>query len=96
MGVPLPQVSVIYCDNLGATHVSANLIFHSRMKHLALVYHFICEQEQHGNLRVTHVPTCDQLADPLTKPLARCKLDMFMSKIGLSDRLSILRGHVKD
>jgi len=26
---------VIYCDNLGATHLSANLVFHSRMKHIA-------------------------------------------------------------
>lgn len=96
MGVHLPNIPVIYCDNLGATHLSANPVFHSRMKHLALAYHFIREQVQHGNLRVTHVPTGDQLADPLTKPLARSKFDLFMSKIGLSVRSSVLRGHVKD
>ncbi|GAU40747.1 hypothetical protein TSUD_14320 [Trifolium subterraneum] len=39
---------VIYCDNLGATNLSANLVFHSRMKHIALAYHFVREQVQHG------------------------------------------------
>ena len=29
---------VIYCDNLGATYVSANPFFHSKMKHLGLDY----------------------------------------------------------
>jgi len=33
----------IYCDNLGATHLSANPVFHSRMKHIALAYHFVRE-----------------------------------------------------
>lgn len=79
-------VPVIYCDNLGATHLSANPVFHSRMKHLALAFYFIREQVQAGNLRVVHVPTGDQLADALTKPLARTKFEMMMSKIGLSSR----------
>ena len=68
MGVAVPKVPIIYCDNLGATHLSANPVFHSRMKHLALAFHFIREQVQNGCLRVTHVRTGDQLADPLTKP----------------------------
>ncbi|XP_047268198.1 uncharacterized protein LOC124898609 [Capsicum annuum] len=32
---------VIYCDNLGATYVCANSVFHSHIKHLELDYHFI-------------------------------------------------------
>lgn len=84
MGVKLPHVPVIYCDNLGATYLSANPVFHSCMKHLALAFHFICEQVQTGELRVTHVPTNDQLADGLTKPLNRIKFEMLMSKIGLT------------
>ncbi|RVW92226.1 Retrovirus-related Pol polyprotein from transposon RE1 [Vitis vinifera] len=41
LGVTLPQQPVIYCDNVGATHLCSNLVFHSRMKHVALDYHFI-------------------------------------------------------
>ncbi|CAA7051447.1 unnamed protein product, partial [Microthlaspi erraticum] len=39
--IQLPTVPVIYCDNAGATYLCANPVFHSRMKHLALDYHFI-------------------------------------------------------
>lgn len=39
LGVLLPQVPVVYCDNLSATHLCANPVFHSRMKHLAIAFH---------------------------------------------------------
>ena len=96
MGVSVPETPVIYSDNLGATYLSANPVFHSRMKHLALAFHFVREQVQAGNLRVTHVPSGDQLADALTKPLTRTRLELLMSKIGLSHQSSVLRGNVKD
>ncbi|KAL9238891.1 hypothetical protein vseg_013261 [Gypsophila vaccaria] len=86
----------IFCDNNGATSLSANPVFHSRMKHLALDYHFIREKVQSGELRVARVANDDQLADVLTKPLARQRLTLLLSKIGLTPRPSILRGHDKN
>jgi len=77
---------VIYCDNIGATQLSSNPIFHSRMKHVAVDYHFIRDQVQSGQLRVTHVSSADQLADLLTKPLSTSTFQLFRDKIGLSDR----------
>ena len=74
----------IYCDNTGTTYLCANPVFHSRMKHLALDYHFIRNQVQAGNLRVSHVSTHDQLADSLTKPLSRQRYLMQRDKIGIS------------
>lgn len=96
LGVRLAHTPVIYCDNLSATHLSANPVFHSKIKHLALAFHFIREQVQNGKLRVTHVPTGDQLADFLTKPLSRPRLDVLLAKIGLNDGPSVLWGHDKD
>ncbi|CAA7046959.1 unnamed protein product [Microthlaspi erraticum] len=43
LGVTRTHPPVIYCDNVGATYLCANPVFHSRMKHLALDYHFIRE-----------------------------------------------------
>ena len=34
----------LYCDNTGATYLCANPIYHSRMKHVALDYHFVREK----------------------------------------------------
>lgn len=84
LGVQLPAASVIYCDNIGATHLSVNPIFHSRMKHLALDFHFIRNNVQAGTLRVSHVSTRDQLADPLTKTLPRPRFQELLSKLGVT------------
>ncbi|CAA7043636.1 unnamed protein product [Microthlaspi erraticum] len=83
MHISLPSTPVIYCDNIGATYLCANPVFHSRMKHIALDYHFIREQVQSGALRVTHVHTNDQLADSFTKALPRTRYQHHCSKIGV-------------
>ncbi|CAJ2679303.1 unnamed protein product [Trifolium pratense] len=82
---------VIYCDNLGATHLSANPVFHSKMKHIALAYHFVRENVQRGRFRVSFVSTNDQLADILTKPLLRPRFEFLLSKLHLSSRSPNLR-----
>lgn len=71
----------------------ANLVFHSRMKHLALDYHFVREKVSAGSPHVAHVSTCDQLADVVTKPLAKSRFALLRSKIGVTDGTTILWGH---
>lgn len=70
LGIQLPSSPIIYYDNVGATYLCTNPVFHSRMKHLTLDYHYIRNQVQAGVLRISHVSTHDQLADALTKPLS--------------------------
>ena len=82
--VPLKTTPTLFCDNIGATYLAANPVFHSRMKHLALDYHFVRELVQRKFLRVSHISTTDQLADALTKPLPRARFHDIFVKIGLS------------
>ena len=86
LGLTLPTAPIIYCDNVGATQLCSNPIFHSRMKHVAIDFHFIRDQVQTGSLRVAHVSSKDQLADALTKPLPRSNFQTIKSKIGLASR----------
>ncbi|XP_019089068.1 PREDICTED: uncharacterized protein LOC109127923 [Camelina sativa] len=95
LGIRLPQAPTVYCDNMGATYLCANPVFHSRMKHIALDYHFIRDQVQSGVVRVVHVNTKDQLADALTKPLSRPTFTLLTNKIGVTPSPSILRGCIK-
>jgi len=78
------QVPVIYCDNIGATQLSSNPVFHSRMKHVSIDFHFIRERVQSRALRVCHVSSDDQLADALTKSLPRYRFGLLKDKIGLT------------
>ena len=60
---PVITPAVFFTDNLGATYLSANPIFHSRMKHLVIAYHFVHDLVQASELRVTHIPTEDPLQE---------------------------------
>ena len=83
LGVNLSTVPTIYCDNVGATYVCANPVFHSRMKHIAIDFHFVRDQITKNQLRVSHVHTSDQLADSLTKPLSRKEFQTHRSKLNI-------------
>ena len=80
---------------MSATYVCANPVFHSRMKHIAIDFHFVRDQVASGRLCVSHVHTSDQLADSLTKPLPRLHFLTHRTKIGVLRGQSILRGHDK-
>lgn len=86
LGVALSSSPVIYCDNIGATQINSNPIFHSRMKHVVVDYHFIRDQVQSDQLSVAHVFSADQLADFLTKPLSTSTFQLFRDRIDLSNR----------
>ncbi|KAL8129115.1 LOW QUALITY PROTEIN: hypothetical protein V2J09_018270 [Rumex salicifolius] len=81
LGRAVPNSPVIYCDYMGATSLSANPVFHSWIKHIALAYHFVCENKI---TKVAYVSTNDQLADVLTKPLLRPWSESIIVKFNLS------------
>ena len=70
IGLFLPNSPILWCDNIGATYLSANPMFHARTKHVEIDYHFVREKVACCDLDVHFLSSKDQLVDALTKPLS--------------------------
>jgi histone deacetylase 1/2 len=44
LGIHLKEPPSMWCDNLGATYLQANPVFHARTKHIEIDYHFVRER----------------------------------------------------
>ena len=60
---------IILEDNTNTIRLSENSVASSQLKHIDTVHHQIREFIQQGKIAVLHIPTLNQLADILTKPL---------------------------
>lgn len=61
---------VLWCDNLGATYLTVNPLFHARTKHIEVDFHFVRHLVARGLLEIRFISTKDQLADIFAKPLS--------------------------
>jgi len=95
LGVSSSSTPTILCDNLSATYLTQNPVYHTRMKHISIDIHFVRDLVQQGKLKIQHVSTTDQLADCLTKPLSKARHHYLRNKIGVSDGTPTLRGRVR-
>jgi hypothetical protein len=86
LGVKLRQPSCLWCDNLGATYLSANPVFHARAKHIEIDFHFVRERVAKRQLQVRFIASNDQVADGFTKALPTHKLEVFRSNLNLESR----------
>jgi hypothetical protein len=83
LGVRLQKKPCLWCDNLGATYLSANLVFHARTKHIEIDYHFVRERVASNNLTIKFISTKDQVVDGFTKPLLVRGLAEFKRNLNL-------------
>lgn len=59
----------LHCDSLSALALSSNPVFHSRIKHMDIDYHFVREWVQKKDVIVHYISIDEQVADILTKRL---------------------------
>lgn len=83
MGVQAPKIAKVWCDNIGATYMTANPVFHARTKHIEVDYHFVRERVARKLLQVEYISTNDQVADGFTKTLTVKQLEMFRKNLNM-------------
>jgi hypothetical protein len=87
LGITHPKAARLWCDNLGATYLSANPVFHARTKHIEIDFHFVREQVTTKRLDIRFISTTDQIADGFTKPLPEKQIILFRNNLNLSNAL---------
>ncbi|MCO5569015.1 hypothetical protein L7F22_022721 [Adiantum nelumboides] len=94
--IQLQDLVVIYCDNISTIQLVRNSVFHARMKHIEVHYHFIRERVLDGDIDLDYVGTEDRAADFTTKALdAEKLLRRFREMLGLRDMALSLRESVE-
>lgn len=72
-----------YVDNQSAIRLAGNPEYHKKTKHIDVRYHFVREVYERGDIDIRYVETKLQLADILTKPLAKQQFNNLRSMIGV-------------
>jgi histone deacetylase 1/2 len=83
LGIQRDQVSCLWCDNMGATYLSANPIFHARTKHIEIDFHFVREIVANKQLEIRFISSKDQVADGFTKALPTRLFEDFKNNLNL-------------
>ena len=73
----------IFADNQSAIKLVKNPVVSNRSKHIDVVYHFARERVARKEVKIAYVKTNDMLADMLTKPVEKAKLDLCNRGIGM-------------
>ena len=83
LGVKQRRVPCLWCDNLGATYLSANPVFHGRSKHIEIDFHFVRERVAEKKLDIRFIPSKDQVADGFTKALLIKSFEEFKRNLNI-------------
>ena len=63
------KIMLAIVDNVGAINLASNPLSSARTKHIDVRFHFVQELVSSGTIVVEYVPTSEQRADIMTKPL---------------------------
>jgi hypothetical protein len=83
LGINLSRPPTLWCDNIEATYLSANPVFHHRSKHVEVDYHFVRERVSSQQLDVRIISTKDHVTDIMTKPLPVTSFNFFRRNLNI-------------
>jgi hypothetical protein len=84
VGFKQAKATTIGADNQGAIILSEQQSNHDRSKHIDVKYHLTREQVARGNIHLTYVRSCDNVADILTKALPGPVFTRLRKRLGVT------------
>jgi hypothetical protein len=78
-----PWSVTIHCDNQGCIANLKNPLYSKYTKHIAVSFHFAREAIAKGNVKIQYIESAKNVADILTKPLARPAFQVHRNTLGL-------------
>jgi hypothetical protein len=82
--------TIIHCDNESCVKLSENPLFHDKLKHIEIKYHYIRDMVQRKAVHMKYLSTHEKIADVFTKPLPRMKFEYFCERLGLVENASLV------
>jgi len=73
----------LHCDRQSAIYLTKDQMFHERIKHINIKYHFMRNVIEDGKLKVCKISTHDNPADMMTKTVPVAKFELCSSLVGL-------------
>ena len=92
LDINAPKTTTIFTDSQSCIAMLKNQRFSHRTKHFDTRFHFIRDHVNKGTIRLEYVPTSENTADLMTKPLGGPKTEYLRQKAGLFD--CVTRGGV--
>jgi hypothetical protein len=77
---------VIHCDSQSALDLSKNAMYHSRTKHIDVIYHWFRQAAEEQQFKLEKICTDKNLADMMTKVVMHEKLQLCAELIGMDCR----------
>ena len=74
---------VLYCDSQSVIHLAKNPVYHVRMKHIDVKYHFIRSLIEDGKLHLIKILGSQNPTDMLMKTVTIEKLELCATSVGL-------------
>ncbi len=85
---PSPHPIIIYVDNDGAIDTAYNASINQKNKHIDIAFHYTRDCILSDKIKVQHIDSGEQAADPLTKPLERVLHERLCMKQGVVAKTS--------